>query len=189
MMTMKTFFLSLVVIILLGILIILCAELSSSYTSSDMINKKAPVITYQEMDINASPEKVYQIMSDINHWSKWHKDVEDVHLNRRFSIGSSFDWKSGGLRICSVLHTVVPRKKIGWSGEAFGAFAIHNWYFEPNGTGTTVKVEESMEGWLVELFPSKFQNGLEKSLQTWLKNLKAKAEYFRGIHGDVVHQQ
>ncbi|OXG06077.1 SRPBCC family protein [Flavobacterium araucananum] len=140
------------------------------------IHTNAPVVTYQEITINASSEKVYQIMSDVDHWSEWNKNIEDIYLNGEFATENSFDWKSDGLTIHSTVHTVIPGKKIGWSGDAFGAFAIHNWYFEPNGKQTTVKVEESMEGWLVELFPSEFQGGLEKSTQTWLKNLKVKAE-------------
>jgi hypothetical protein len=45
-----------------------------------------------------------------------------------------------------------------------------------------VKVEESMEGWLVSLFRSTFQKGLESSLQIWLKNLKVRAEKNRNIN-------
>lgn len=153
-----------------------CLELCSSYTTSKSINQDAPVKTYQEITINAAPQKVYQIMSHIDHWSEWHHDVAKPKLTGPFAEGSSFDWKSGGLTIHSTLHTVVPGKKIGWSGKAFGAFAIHNWTFKEHGHQTQVQVEENMEGWLVTLMRGRFQNGLEQSLQTWLSNLKAEAE-------------
>lgn len=151
-------------------------EYSSSYPTSDSINLNAPVITYQQMTINAPAQKVYEAMSDIDHWAEWHGDVKEPKLNGAFRKGTSFDWKSDGLTIHSTLHTVVPDQKIGWSGKALGAFAIHNWSFTEINGQTTVRVEESMEGWLVSLMRPKFQTGLEKSLQVWLKNLKTKAE-------------
>ena len=162
----------------IGILLIViaCLEIFSSYHVSESINTDAPVKTYQQITVAAPPEKVYQVMSNINHWAEWHNDVEEPKLTGTFERANSFDWKSGGLNIHSTLHTVIPGKKIGWSGRAFGAFAIHNWNFTKNGDQTVVKVEESMEGWLVTLMRAKFQTGLEESLRRWLKNLKAEVE-------------
>ena len=115
-------------------------------------------------------------MSDVNHWSAWNKDIQDPVMTLPFQKGNSFDWKSGGLTIHSTLHTAIPYRKIGWSGPAFGAFAIHNWTLIPNGNDTKVIVDESMEGWLVSLLANKFQSHLELSLQGWLRDLKAQAE-------------
>ena len=151
-------------------------EVSNSYTVSESINREAPVKTYQEITIDAPPQKVFQIMSDIDHWTDWYSDVKDTKLSGPFRKGSSFDWKSGGLTIHSTLHTVVSGQKIGWSGKAFGAFAIHNWSFIEYDGKTIVSVEESMEGWLVSLLRNTFQKGLENSLQIWLKNLKVQSE-------------
>ena len=165
-------------ILIVGTLAVTIAllEVFSSYKVSESINKEAPVKTYQEITIDAPPQKVYQIMSDIDHWSEWHGDVRDPKLNGPFQKGSSFDWKSGGLTIHSTLHTGLPGHKIGWSGKAFGAFAIHNWTFTEHNGKTIVSVEESMEGWLVSLLKGTFQKGLESSLQIWLKNLKTQSE-------------
>ncbi|GAA4160799.1 hypothetical protein GCM10022217_25430 [Chryseobacterium ginsenosidimutans] len=173
---MKKLVYGLLLIVGLLAITIICLEVFTSYSVSESINKEAPVKTYQEITINAPAQKVYQIMSDIDHWTDWYSDVEDPKLNGPFKKGSSFDWKSGGLTIHSTLHTVQPGHKIGWSGKAFGAFAIHNWSFTEHDGKTTVKVEESMEGWLVSLMNKTFQKGLENSLQIWLKNLKFKAE-------------
>ena len=115
-------------------------------------------------------------MRDIDHWSAWQNEVTNPKLAGPFEKGSSFDWQSGGLTIHSTLHTVVPDRQIGWSGKAFGAFAIHNWSFTESNGKTIVRVEESMEGWLVSLMRQRFQTGLEQSLQVWLKNLRTRAE-------------
>lgn len=173
---MKKFFLSTLLLIFALIITVTILELSSSYKVSKTINPKAPVKTKQQIIIHASPEKIYRIMSDVNHWSIWNPDTQDPVMTAPFQKGNSFDWKSGGLTIHSTLHTTIPYHKIGWSGPAFGSFAIHNWTFIANKDYTTVIVDESMEGWLVSLLKQKFQEGLERSLQTWLKKLKAEAE-------------
>lgn len=173
---MKKVFLSIFTLMLALVLAIGILELTSSYKVSETINKKAPVQTRQQITIHASPEKVYAIMSDVNHWSVWHKDIQDPMMKEPFQKGSTFDWKSGGLTIHSTLHMVVAYRKIGWSGPAFGAFAIHNWTLVPEHEYTTVTVDESMEGWLVSMMKTQFQTGLEESLQLWLKDLKIEAE-------------
>ena len=173
---MKKILLSILTLVIAVTLIVGILELTSSYKVSEDINKNAPVKTQQQITIHASLEKIYHIMSDVNHWSNWHKDVQDPVMNLPFQKGNSFDWKSGGLTIHSTLHTTIPYRKIGWSGPAFGAFAIHNWTLIPKGDYTTVIVDESMEGWLVSLMSKKFQTHLEQSLRLWLKDLKAEAE-------------
>lgn len=173
---MRKFIYILTILLVLVAVSIAFIEYKSNYTISSFINKNAPVITYQQITINAPAQQVYKVMSDIDHWAAWHSDIEDPKIMGAFEKGSSFDWKSGGLTIHSTLHTVIPAQKIGWSGRAFGAFAIHNWSFIESEGKTTVIVEESMEGWLVDLMRRKFQTGLEQSLQIWLKNLKARAE-------------
>jgi len=173
---MKKFLLGFLGVIVLLSITIGALELFSHYKVSESINRKAPVQTVQRITIHASPESVYAIISDVNHWPNWHTDVQSPSLQGPFKKGNSFDWKSNGLTIHSTIHTARPNDKLGWSGTAFGAFAIHNWTFTPDHGNTIVTVEESMEGWLVSLFKNKFQHGLEVSLQVWLGNLKAQAE-------------
>ncbi|MBT2622232.1 SRPBCC family protein [Chryseobacterium sp. ISL-6] len=173
---MKKILLSILALVAALVLIIGILELTSNYKVTEDINRNAPVKTQQQIVIHASAEKIYKIMSDVNHWSSWNKDIQDPVMNVPFQKGNSFDWKSGGLTIRSTLHTTIPYRKIGWSGPAFGAFAIHNWMLVPNGDYTTVIVDESMEGWLVSMMHKKFQSHLEQSLQVWLKDLKTEAE-------------
>lgn len=173
---MKKLFLGVLLAIILLVVIVGALELFSTYQPSENIHKNAPVKTVQTIIINAPPEKVYQLMCNVNQWGRWYSDVQEPSLSGAFQKGNSFDWKTGGLTIHSTIHTAVPYQKIGWSGRALGAFAIHNWTFTPLQNHTEVKIEESMEGWLVQLMPQKFQHGLEQSLQLWLTHLKTEAE-------------
>ena len=99
-----------------------------------------------------------------------------VKLNGVLKPETTFDWKTGGAKIHSTLHTVEPFKNLGWTGKAMGAFAIHNWILNEINGQTQVTVEESMEGFLVRLFKKSFQKSLENGMQKWLELLKRECE-------------
>lgn len=153
-------------------------EVFSTYPVNAVVyNTKAPVQTIQSITIDARPEKIWNILTDVNRWSEWEKDNKDPLLKGSFKAGNSFTWKSKGLSIRSDIKVAAPYRYIAWSGPAFGVFAIHTWQFTPLEDGSTrVEIRESMEGWLVSLMPGKFQEGLDKSLENWLVVLKKRAE-------------
>lgn len=151
-------------------------EYFSDYKTSKTIHLDAPVITKKSIVINAPAEKVWKVFSDVNHWDSWQKEIITPKINGAFEAGTSFTWKSNGLTITSTLQTVESNKMTGWSGPAFGAFAIHTWYFTEHNGQTTVRVEESMEGWLVSLLKRNFQSNLDMSIDYWLNSLKIEAE-------------
>ncbi|GAB2796542.1 hypothetical protein HNQ93_004351 [Hymenobacter luteus] len=152
-------------------------EKTSSYPASSQVNPQAPAQTRQVIEIAAPPEKVWQLLSQVNHWSAWQPDIQSPRLNGPLQVGTSFDWHTGGLRIHSTLHTVEPLTRLGWSGAAFGSFAVHNWTLTPLPNGhTRVRVDEGMEGWLVQLLRPVFQRGLDSSIALWLNRLQQAAE-------------
>jgi hypothetical protein len=174
---MKKLSYSLVSLVLVSGLLILILELFSSYQPSIGIHLDAPVQTHKSIVIQASQKKVWTLLTDVDHWDKWQTDIKNPRITSIFQPGQSFTWESGGLHIRSDIYTANPYSKIGWSGPAFGSFAIHVWTFTtlPDGS-TRVDVEESMEGWLVRLLTHKFQSGLDLSLDKWLNALKTTAE-------------
>lgn len=140
------------------------------------INENAPVKAKKSIQIDASPPQVWELLSDIDNWRKWNQDIKESKINGPLAAGSTFDWKSGGTKIHSTLHTVTPNKELGWSGKAFGSFAIHNWTLTDVNGATEVVVEESMDGALMRFFRGFMQNTLENGMNKWLMQLKEAAE-------------
>ncbi|MEY8758980.1 polyketide cyclase/dehydrase [Chryseobacterium tongliaoense] len=164
---------------LIAVAVILLEVVFTTDTGLKSINNDAPVKICQEITIHAPSQKVYQMISDINHWEELNNDVIDPKLNGSFEEGNSFDWKNEGVSMHSIISNIIPGKKIGWCSKACGVFAINSWSFTSYGDYTTIKVEESTEGWLVFLRCSKFQKDSERSTRIWLKNLKTEAEKTR----------
>lgn len=158
--------------------------LFSQYTESlpqkdDMnipVNEKAPVISKDQIEIEAPVETVWETLTRINDWPSWQENVTETYVYDEVKEGTRFDWKAGGLSFKSEIHTSNTKSKFGWTGSTIGALAIHNWFFEEKGNRTIVKVEESLQGVLPKLFSSYFQNNLDKGLVTNLKELKSAAE-------------
>lgn len=140
------------------------------------INDKAPAVVRKEIVINALPEEVWDIHTDINGWSDWNPDIASSKLQGPLAVGTVFSWKSRGMNITSTIQEIEPSNRIGWTGTGFGARARHIWTLEPNGKGTLIKTEESLEGWLVTLLKGRMRKNLETSLNAWLIDLKNEVE-------------
>jgi hypothetical protein len=140
------------------------------------INDNAPVKCSKTISINASHEKVWAVMTNIDQWANWQTDISKPKLTGQLKPDSTFDWKTGGAKIHSTLHTVDPFRNLGWTGKTFGMYAIHNWTLTEVNGQTKVSVNESMEGFLARLFKKSFNKNLERDMQNWLELLKEECE-------------
>lgn len=140
------------------------------------INKSAPAVATHELLINAPAQKVWNLVAEIDLWPSWNQAVKSAKLNGAFEVGTTFNWKSGGISISSTLQEIQPTKKIVWTGKAIGTRAIHVWSLQPTSTGVLVCTSESFEGWLVSLMRKAMQKTLDESLVAWLNELKRRAE-------------
>ena len=140
------------------------------------INNSAPVKCNKSITIYANPKRVWEILTDINEWSKWNKKIPNAKLKGDLLPNATFVWETGGATIHSKLHTVSHLKEFGWTGKTFGMYAIHNWTFEEVYGNTQLGVCESMEGLLAFLFKKSFQKNLERDMQLWLVYLKNECE-------------
>lgn len=140
------------------------------------INENAPVKSGSHIEIEAPIDSVWRILTDINHWTTWQKEVTKTVVHGEIGQGTRFDWKAGGLSFKSRIHTSVPESMFGWTGTTIGASAIHNWTFEAKGDRTVVRVEESLQGVFPRLFAGYFQRNLDSGIIKNLKELKSAAE-------------
>ena len=140
------------------------------------INQQATLVARKELVIQAHPDVVWQIHTAINAWSQWQPGVTSARLDAPLRVGSTFQWKAGGLSITATVQVVEPGQRIGWTGRALGTQAKHIWTLQPHQDGTLVTTEESMDGWLVKVMKVMIPRFLDKSLDDWLQSLKRHAE-------------
>ena len=143
--------------------------------ASGSIHKGAPVIAHVQTYIAASPERVWELLIDAPSWSTWASQIESVNSSGPLTNGSSFTWNSGGTTIHSQVQVFEPERRLSWTGRALTATAVRVWELSPGPSGgTTVTVNESMDGPLMSLFYSAAK--LAEAERAWLSALKQAAE-------------
>lgn len=140
------------------------------------INPKAPVLTNEEVIINAPLIDVWNIHTDISNWSDWNDEISASRIDAPPAIGKTFTWTISGMEISSTISELIPGQKIAWSGTVNGVLGIHVWLFRDVGDGVLVSTAESLEGEPINDQVDFYQDGLNKTLRAWLDNLKKKAE-------------
>jgi uncharacterized protein YndB with AHSA1/START domain len=140
------------------------------------INEDAPVITRDEIFIEAPIETIWEIQTNVADWPSWQPDVDGAHAEGQLEVGSVFRWQTAGLDITSTVKEIDPPRRIAWGGPAQGIVAVHVWTLEPQDDGVLVRTAESWEGDPVTAQVETLQGALDASLRAWLENLKRTAE-------------
>ena len=140
------------------------------------INPAAPVITRDEILIDAPITTIWDIQTDIAAWPSWQPDVDGTQVEGPLAVGSTFRWQTSGLDITSTVEEVDAPHRIVWGGSAQGIVAVHLWTLTEREDGVLVHTEESWEGEPVVAQTEILQAALDGSLRGWLENLKRAAE-------------
>jgi uncharacterized protein YndB with AHSA1/START domain len=140
------------------------------------VNRAAPVVAADEIEIVASPQAVWDVLTDLESWPRWKSDVKSMSVEGALAKGTVFRWRAGPGTITSTIQDVRPPTLIAWTGTTFGIKARHVYRLEPRGEGTLVHTEESYEGLVARLLRGSLQNTLEKGLSDGLRSLKAETE-------------
>jgi len=103
------------------------------------------------IEINATPQLVWEVFTDIHSWSDWNPLIVDVH-----QITGGGVWVPGGVFVqkyksnfmpeeiitTSVVREVFQATKIIWLGEVLGSNGVTSYEFVPFGPKTVVRVTE-----------------------------------------------
>jgi hypothetical protein len=141
-----------------------------------IINKRAPVMVVGEIEVAATPEVVWEVITAIEQWPTWNPDVKWVSLNGDVVEGTQFRWKAGPETIISTIHQVERLLILAWTGKTLGVNATHVWRMDAQNGHTIVRIEESWEGLMARIFRDSSQKMLETAIETGLQYLKAEAE-------------
>jgi hypothetical protein len=136
------------------------------------INGRAPVVGASEIEIGATPEAVWEVLTSLQRWPSWNPDVKSMSVEGPVDEGTVFRWKAGPGTITSTIRRVEPPQLIAWTGKTLGIRAIHFWHLEPRDGGTLVRSEESYEGLVTRFFRGPLQKTLDQALADGLQYLK-----------------
>jgi hypothetical protein len=146
-------------------------------------NGEAPVVGASEIEIAASPEAVWEVLTAFERWPSWNREVKSMAIDGSVAPGTAFRWKAGPGTITSTIQEVAPPREIAWTGETLGIKAIHVWHLEPQNGRTLVRTKESYEGLVARLLRRPLQKTLDRALADGLRYLKDEVEAREGAGG------
>lgn len=139
---------------------------------------KTRFYVHNEIEVNAPPERVWQILLDAENWPEWYVGAKQVKVRNgdRLDANAVFDWETMGLRFQSTIKEFVPNERLSWESNKKQIQGYHAWLIIPTEFGCKVITDESQKGWLT-FFEKIFQpNKLLKLHDIWLSEIKRKAE-------------
>jgi len=98
---------------------------------------------------NVNKEVIWRIWTDVNHWSKWHSDLDYCKLDGSFSVGNYFKLKPKGASAVNIqLIEIEEGKKFTDCTYFFGAKMIDTHEMEETTEGLRLTNTLVVTGWL-----------------------------------------
>jgi uncharacterized protein YndB with AHSA1/START domain len=108
------------------------------------INPNAKMVAETELQIDASPDAVWAVLTDVDRWTEWLPEFASARLDGPLAAGTKLYWEPQGQAVVSELVIVEPSKLLVWTGSGG---AVHVWELSANGSGTSLRNAESIEDW------------------------------------------
>jgi len=134
-----------------------------------------------EIEIPAPPERIWRWLCRAERWPEWYGNCGWIRFRNNegpdLQRGTSFVWKTFGVRVRSKVLVYEPALELGWDATAFGLRAYHGWRFESASPGhTRVITEETQVGRLTGVGRWYLRRALLREHQDWLEGLSRMAQ-------------
>ncbi len=137
----------------------------------------AAVDIRMEVDVDASADVVWEVLTHFKAWPLWHRGVSFAVLRGELEPGTRLHWRADGMRIRSKLKEVEPERTLGFTLRAMGGWGYHRWTLVPlDDDRTLVRIEEVWAGFVVRLLRRTLHRTLEVSRASWLEALRERVE-------------
>lgn len=142
---------------------------------------KAKWYVYNEIEINAKPEVVWNILIDAKKWHTFYKGVESPvkYLDSTATTlrnGLSFKLHTMGLHLLPTMKEFVPNERMAWEVHRGNLTAYHAWIIVPTANGCRLITPEAQNGFLTFLQKVFLPNKLLNLHEHWLEVIKTRAE-------------
>ena len=142
--------------------------------------EKATFFVHNEIEIDAPPQAVWDVLIHAESWPSWYEGASDVKVidstSGRLTADASFSWRTMDLDFVSKITEFEPPYRLSWESRKSTIQGYHAWLLIPTSRGTRVVTDESQFGMLASLQGVFIPNKLRKLHDVWLANLKQRAE-------------
>jgi uncharacterized protein YndB with AHSA1/START domain len=132
-----------------------------------------------KIDIDAPPQRVWDIITDVKSWPEWYEGASHLTVNtadQEIGPGVVVSWRTMGLNFDSHVKEFEPPFRFGWESRKAVIRGYHAWLLVPTETGTRVITEETFHGFLAYMQRTFIPNKLFNLHQAFLEGIKELAE-------------
>ncbi|GGJ32340.1 hypothetical protein [Deinococcus roseus] len=128
--------------------------------------------------LSVAPGDLWQVLTDVAHWSMWDTEVESAQMEGLFRQGSkgTIKHKNGGSIKFSVLLCDVGQSYIISTTLALGVEMLTKRYWEKDGNDILLTQEITLIGPMAPIFLRMRKEGFSKNVPQSLQNIKALLE-------------
>ena len=118
----------------------------------DMTPSRSPIHFTNELEVEASPETIWSLLTDPQAWPSFYPGVEHVQLldgHDTFCLGTRFETNLAGQDVFASVQEFEPMTRIAWGGgpkASAESRAYHAWIITPAANGAHLWTEETMQG-------------------------------------------
>ncbi|WP_157136588.1 SRPBCC family protein [Sagittula stellata] len=110
------------------------------------IDASAPVAARADILIDAPASAVWAVLSDIQSWPAWFRNVEWISAHIPPVPGTAFEMRASGQTVRARLQVVDATHQLGWTGTALFVSTGHLVTLEDRGKATHVHATASYRG-------------------------------------------
>lgn len=142
--------------------------------------KNSEFFVHNYIDIEAEPDKVWQILIDARAWKDFYNGASEVTFKNsnteRLEPGTVFVWETMGFDFQSTIVEFEPYERLAWESYRKNMTGLHAWLIIPTDFGCRLITDESQNGSLAKAEKIFQPNKLTRLHDEWLKGIKARAE-------------
>jgi len=139
----------------------------------------ASFYVHNAIEINANPQKVWEILVNAEDWPNWYEGASNVKIldgKSRLELNAAFTWTTMDLDFKSTIREFEPYRRLAWESEKTIIKGWHAWLIIPKGSGCIVVTDEAQRGFLTFFEKIFVPNKLSRLHDVWLAGIKKKAE-------------
>lgn len=150
--------------------------------------KDASFFVHNEIDVDAEPQVVWDILMQAEQWPDWYEGASNVKVisnsTGRLDSEAVFSWKTMGQDFnTTTIKEFEPPYRLAWEATKKDIRGYHAWLIIPTDNGCRVVTSETQHGFLTLMQKMFVPNKLRKLHDVWLAELKSLAESTNATSG------
>lgn len=139
---------------------------------------ESPIFVHNEIEINATPEKVWAILINTKDWKNWYNGAGDVETidAEKLKANTKFNWRSLKMNVASEVKQYEPNKRLAYTVKTKGVDTYHVWLITATPNGCKIITQETQHGFKCKMGKFFKSKQIVEAHQRGVESLKKLAE-------------